>query len=76
MRRANSSGAPTPPWRASAYTVFFWVSVAMTLALSPVWKVSAKSPMSWLVTVTSVIRCTGVDRSTCTRRTSAFPYWL
>src|SRR5690349_8221049 len=48
----------------------------MTLALSPVRKVSAKSPSSWLVTVTSVIRCTGVARSTCTKRHSALPYWL
>ena len=74
MRRAKSSIAPTPPRRARAYTVFFWVSVAMTALLSPVACVAVKSPMSWLVTLTSLIRWTGVDRSTCTSRTSALPY--
>ena len=76
MRNAKSSIAPTPPWRARAYTVFFCVSVAMTALLSPVACVAAKSPISWLVTFTSLILCTGVDRSTCTSRTSALPYWL
>src|SRR4051794_10400086 len=48
----------------------------MTALLSPVACVAAKSPISWLVTFTSVILCTGVNRSTCTSRTSALPYWL
>ena len=47
--------------RASAYTVFFWVSVAITASLAPVRWVAVKSPISWLVTLTSVILWTGVD---------------
>ena len=75
IRRAKSSIAPTPPRRASAYTVFFCVSVAMMALLSPVaWVSAVKSPINWLVTFTSLILCTGVDRSMCTRRTSALPY--
>lgn len=77
IRNAKSSTAPTPPRRARAYTVFFWVSVAITALLSPVaWVAAVKSPNNWLVTFTSLILCTGVDRSMCTRRTSALPYWL
>ena len=57
--------------------MFFCVSVAMTLSFAPVRCVSrVKSPKSWLVTVTSVIWCTALLRSTCTMRTSALPYWL
>ena len=74
IRSANSSGELTPPVLASAYTVFFWVSVAITMSFAPVRWASVKSPINWLVTLKSFRTCWSALRSRWTRRTSALPY--
>src|SRR5690625_6078533 len=72
---SNCSGEPMPSL-ANAKIVFFWVSVATTVALSPLKWAAAKSPRSCEVTDRSVMQCRGLSRSTLTRRTSALPYWF
>src|SRR3954471_9993477 len=64
------------PSRAKANTVFFCASVDRTCALSPLVCAAAKSPRRAELTLRSTSECRGVERSTATTRTSAFPYWL
>src|SRR5690625_1421285 len=74
-RMANSSVEEMPSL-ATAKTVFFWVSVGTTLPWSPTVWASVKSPRSWEVTDSSVMRWRGWSRSTFMTRTSALPYWF
>ena len=69
----NSSIEATPCFFANAYTVFFWVSVGSTSALSPVRCVAARSPASATLTVRSRSSWRCPSRTTRTRRVSALP---
>ncbi len=71
---ANASGEATPCCFANAYTVFFWVSVGSTFALSPVRWVAARSPESETLTFRSVTVWVPPSRTTRTTRVSALPY--
>src|SRR3954452_25169099 len=73
-RSAKSSTSPTGASRANADTVFFWVSVGTTPALSPVVWTASRSPDSAIPTV----RPPPPRRSSssATSRPSALPYWL
>ncbi len=73
MPKASGEAMPS---RAKANTVFFCASVVSTCALSPVRCAAEKSPRSAELTLRSTRVCRGVERSTATTRTSAFPYWL
>ncbi len=70
---ANASTGPLRCSWAKAYTVFFIVSVAITLALSPSMWAAAKSPSSAIATVRSRIRLRSGSRTILTRRIAALP---
>lgn len=62
-----------PCFLANANTVFFWLSVGSTAALSPVRCTSSIAPERETLTLTSLIRCVPPSRVTRTTRVSAFP---
>ena len=69
----NASGESMPYFLANAKTVFFWVSVVSTAALSPVRWTASMSPDSATLTVRSLMWWTSPSLVTRTTWVSALP---